>query len=164
MQDGQRIRGAGPLRGLCRCVRGGIARVSETWGDLGYAGTTFLGRAWSFIPGWRCLLRTGGQEAWHRLGARKSVRRRPVRGARGRLCCRLPVFPILAVALARGFVPRHMQGAGVGSSAGLPLRPAPLSDASYRRRLGVSGLGDRRRCRLSGSGRPRLAPGAEPGG
>ena len=51
MQDGRCIRGAGPLRGLSRPIRGGIAPVSETWGGLRYAGTLFLGRAWAFIPG-----------------------------------------------------------------------------------------------------------------
>ena len=48
-----------------------------------------------------------------------------MRGARGRLCRRLPVFLTLALALARGLVPRDMRGAGVGSRTGLPLRPAP---------------------------------------
>ena len=125
MQDGWRVRGAGPLRGLCCPVRGGRARVPETRGGLRDTSTVLLGHAGDVVPGWPCLLCTGRQEAWRRLGSRKSVCRQPVRGARGRLCRRLPVFLILALALAWGFVPRDMRGAGVGSRAGLPVRPAP---------------------------------------
>ena len=125
MHDGWRVRSAGPLRGLCCPVRGRRARVPETRGGLRDTGTVFLGHAGDVVPGWPCLLRTGGQEAWRRLGSRKSVCRRPLRGARGRLCRRLPVFLVLALALAWGFVSRDMRGAGVGSRAGLPLRSAP---------------------------------------
>ena len=67
----------------------------------------------------------GGQEAWGRLGPRKSVSRQPVRGARGRLRRRLPAFLIVALTLVWGFVLRDMRGAGVGSRTGFPLRPAP---------------------------------------
>ena len=105
--------------------QGGIARAPETRGGLRDTGTVFLGRAGDVVPRWPCLLCTGGQEAWRRLGSRKSECRQPVRGARGRLCCRLPVFLILALALAWGFVPRDTRGAGVGGRKGLPLRPAP---------------------------------------
>ena len=125
MQDGWRVRGAGLLRGLCCPVRGGIARAPETRGGLRDTGTVFLGRAGDVVPRWPCVLCTGGEEAWRRLGSRKSVCRQPGWAARGRLCCRLPVFLTLALALARGFVPRDMRGAGVGSRTGLPLRPAP---------------------------------------
>ena len=129
MQDGWRVRGAGPLRGLCCSVRGGIARVPETWGGLRYAGTVFLGRASAFIPGWPCLLRTGDQEAGRRLGSRKSVCRRSERGAHGRLCCRLPVFLILAVALAWGFVPRYMRGRASRAVRGSHCSQRPVSGA-----------------------------------
>ena len=40
----------------------------------------------------------------------------------------------------------------------------PVSGASYRRRLAVSGLGERYRRRSSGPRRSRPGPGAEPGG
>ena len=164
MQDGLCICGAGPLRGLCRPVGGRIARVSETWGGLRYAGTLFLGRAWVFIPGDRaCCVR----------GARRpSVVWVPARACAGGLCvvpaggcaagCRffLSLRWRLRGASSRGICGGQVSGAVRGSHCGR----RPVSGASYRRRLAVSGLRDRRLRRSSGSRRPRLTPGAEPGG
>ena len=125
MQNGWRVHGAGPLRGLCCPVKGGMALAPKAWGGLRDTGTASLGRAGGVIPGRPCLLCTGGQEAWRRLGPRRSVCWQPVWGTRGRLRRRLPVFLTVAWALLWGLVFWDMRGAGVGSRAGLPLRPAP---------------------------------------
>ena len=61
---------------------------------------------------------------------------------------------------SRGICGGRVSGAVRGSHCGRH----PVSGASYRWRLAVSGLGDRRLRRSSGSRRPRLTPGAEPGG
>ena len=45
--------------------------------------------------------------------------------ARGRLRRRLPALLVVALTLARGFVPRDMRGLGAGSRTRLPLRPVP---------------------------------------
>ena len=131
VQDGRRVRGAGLLRGSCCPVRGGVARALEARGGLCDTGTVFLGCAGDVVPRWPCLLRTGGQEAWCRLGSRKSVSRQPVRGARGQPRRRLPAFLIVAFTLARGFVPRDMRGVGVGSPTGVPIAAGALCLARH---------------------------------
>ena len=70
MQDGRRVRGAGLLRSLRCPVRGGVARAPEARGGLCDTGTVFLGCAGNAVLRWPCLLYTGGQEAWCRLGPR----------------------------------------------------------------------------------------------